>query len=139
MLENFDWIRDSERLKEIIIKIFVVIFVVIIALVLSIFYINYRNQKNQEGTKKQEQFKKEALQLEQTNSEYIEAMNLICSKQVTKLAALDFYRCKIIKEDSYIDLKLELENPELPSFCQRKVQELTANEFSECLEEKSTP
>lgn len=139
MLEEFDQIRSSDRWKEVGVKVFGTLFIVIIALVLTFFYLIHQNQVKQEEANRQEQREKEALQLDQSNNEYIQMMKPICSKPVLEITALDFFKCRTIKEDSYINLIFELENPDLPSFCLRKIQELITNEFIECLEEKPPP
>jgi flagellar basal body-associated protein FliL len=138
--EELDGREKRKKLREIVIKVFGSLFIIIVALVLAIFYLNQLNRNKQAELEKQKEREKEAQQLEQSNSEYIKTMNAICSKPVAEITALDFFKCKAIKDDYlYIDLKLELENPELTSFCQRKIQELNANEFIDCLEEKESP
>ena len=139
MLEQFDLIRNTDQGREIGVKVFGSLFIIIVALVLTIFYLNHSGIIRQAEIEKQKEREKEAQQLEQSNSEYIKTMNHICSKSVTEITAQDFFKCKTIKDDYYVDLKIELENPELPSFCQRKMQELIANEFVDCLEEKPSP
>lgn len=127
--KNKNWLRTG-------LKVLQLLFIATIVLVLAFFYFRSTRNNKQAEIEKQKKSEQEAQLLEQANDEYIKALSPSCAKPVTEITALEFFRCKSVKEGYYIDVKSELENPELPSFCQRRMQELAANEFVDCLEEK---
>jgi hypothetical protein len=139
IVEELGGRKYKRRWVGIGVKVLGAVTIVIVALVLTNLYLNNQSQSKQAEIEKQEQSEKAYKELDQSNSEYLKKMNPICSKPVNEITALDFFKCKVIKDDYFIDLKLDLENPDLPSFCKRKIQELIANELIECLEEKLSP
>lgn len=104
----------------------------------GIYYINFLAEKKVAEQKERED--QEYLLIEKSNEKYIKEMKVLCSRQLLDISGIDFFRCKnSLDENSYVhccgDLQKELASPNLPTFCNRKIKELKADEFVECLQE----
>lgn len=99
------------------------------------YFVNSLAQKKAAENKDKEN--QEYLLIEKSNEKYIKEMKLLCSGQLLDISGIDFFRCKnsLDKNSYYYDFQKELANPNLPAFCNRKLKELKADEFIECLQE----
>lgn len=107
-----------------------VLSVILIALVISsIFYWNY--QKNKTEQLQQQETDQRAEEAQKLDQAYSETIRPLCDKKINDLTAVDLYRCQHLGES-----KESLSNPDIPSFCQRKILEMTANELKDCFDEQ---
>jgi hypothetical protein len=79
------------------------------------------------------------------NTAYIKTLAPICEKPLQEITGVDLYRCYEIKNETFeiigfdnipidiTDAKSQLDQPNIPAFCERKLQGMTANEMLECL------
>lgn len=116
---------------------------IIVAAIFVVGYLVYNNHQGQlakeTDAKKAAQLEKELQVADAKNEKYKKEMYHTCTSKVGEISAVDFYRCTQLKEDSCFDCVVELEDPKLPTFCQRKIKEMTSNELSECLNEPTLP
>lgn len=101
------------------------------------FYLSSQEEKKVAEQKKREN--RENLIIEKSNEKYIKEMQVLCGNQLMNISGIDFFRCKnSLDKNSYYqlgDLRKDLANPNLPNFCNRKIKEIKADEFVECLQE----
>lgn len=99
------------------------------------YFVNFLAEKKVAENKEREN--QEYLLIEKSNKKYIKEMKVLCSGQLLDISGVDFFRCKNLldKNTYYYDFQKELADPNLPTFCNRKIRELKANEFVECIQE----
>lgn len=114
---------------------FVLIILGILVFFGGTYYINFLAEKKVSEQKEREN--QEYLLIEKSNEKYIKDMMMLCNGQLLDMTGVDFFRCKnsLDKDTYYYDFQKELTSPNLPTFCNRKLKELKADEFVECLQE----
>ncbi len=110
-----------------------------------LFYINHQDQQKQIEQHKQEvKANKEDALVKVANIKYIKTLIPICDKKVKDITGIDFFRCEKLSDINIIqvlylsgilDLKSSLADPNIPEICQKKIGEISASDFIDCLNE----
>jgi hypothetical protein len=107
----------------------------------GIYFYHDKQVKNTQALIQAQKDKKNALEqkkTEEANNKYIQALMPACNKRVQDITGIEFFRCENIsfyEDNGFYDMKSDLAKPDIPAFCNRKIGELTANEFISCLNE----
>lgn len=121
----------------------IVIKFVLLGIIIVAGYVGYQSYEGKQQeiiNKSNAEFAEKVKIRQQKNEEYLTQIKLLCNNSISELTGVEFYRCNNNEfSKAYFgmarDAKKILEKPNIPSFCQRKISEMTANEFIECLEE----
>jgi hypothetical protein len=122
-------------------KIKNVLFIFIILCTIGITWY-FHNRHQVELARKEQEINRENATIKQKNNQYIKEMTPMCQKPTNELTGVDVYRCKRILDIGngtfdvtyeLFDMRQELANPDLPTFCQKKVKELTTEQVASCI------
>jgi len=121
-------------------KLSLAILTLLVVMAISFGAYYFQINKEKEKAKISERKIQQAKEREESRENYNKALAQLCSKPLTEASAVELYNCKDLQSSEYIVADLGLSpktatrSANLPTFCERKINEMKMLEFLECLD-----